>query len=722
MFPLALIPGSIGKVCRKAIHVRAHEEPPGNCFFPSFLNPSHKIHSVRLLVVIGLASSALTLGSRASDSVAATNSVERLKSLTLEDVLNTPITSVLKRSENSFQAAAAVSVISHDDIARSGARSIPEALRLAPGMTIASMDSHTWAVSSRGLTDLLSDRLLVLIDGRTVYSPLFAGVFWDLQNYPLEDIDRIEVVRGPGGTLWGANAVNGVVNIITRNSKETLGTYFTSGVGTVERAFFDARYGASLSDDLTARAYFSGYKRENFQGGFDDSQNLQGGFRTDWSREQTTITLQGDYYHSEGDQRVIYGTYAGYTPNQGFPLTESTFPGDGGNILGRFFHSFSEDSDIQLQAYYDRVDHNFLGSETLQEIYNVEWQQRFNLPLNQNLTYGLGYRYLPDSVASGKNFIPVPNSLGRQDFNGLVQDEVQLVPDRLRLTLGSKIEHNDYTGFEFQPTVRLAWLITPKHTLWAAVSRAVQVPSRLDHDSTTPEVDPSVYPMQMDPTGATLIPVFSAGTTPQGTGTKVQELVAYELGYRGQLRDNLAIDITGFYNDYSHFLIADYRGMDYLTSPYQHYLLHFHVINGGYARTFGFESTMEWRATDRWRIVGTYSLLIEHLDDTVANFSVFGRGRDPGQQVSLRSSWDLPHDLQVDLWGRYVDELPYFPVKAYFNLDARLSWHPWTRLEIAIVGKNLIEGNRMEFGSESFLPTQVTAVPRSAYLQLTYRY
>jgi iron complex outermembrane receptor protein len=424
VFPLVKISGLIGNASRQALHVRADEKPKGNSVAPSLPKSSRQNQSIRFLVFIGLAYSVLGLGARADESAATTNSVERLKSLTLEDVLNTPITSVSKRSENSFQAAAAVSVISHDDIARSGARSIPEALRLAPGMTIASMDSHTWAVSSRGLTDLLSDRLLVLIDGRTIYTPLFSGVFWDLQSYPLEDIDRIEVIRGPGGTLWGANAVNGVVNIITRNSKETLGTYFTSGVGTVERAFFDARYGAALSDDLTARAYFSGYKRENFQGGFDDSQNLQGGFRTDWSRDQTTLTLQGDYYHNEGDQRVIYGTYAGYVPNQGFPMTESTFPGDGGNILGRFFHSFSEDSDVQLQAYYDRVNHDFLGTQTLQEIYNVEWQQRFNLPLNQNLIYGLGYRYLPDSVTSGKNFIPVPNSLGRQDFNGFIQDEV----------------------------------------------------------------------------------------------------------------------------------------------------------------------------------------------------------------------------------------------------------------------------------------------------------
>jgi iron complex outermembrane recepter protein len=654
-------------------------------------------------------------------TASATNSLERLASLSLEDVLHSEVTSVSKYPQTFFESAAAISVISDEDIARSGVRSIPDALRLVPGMTVASMDSHSWAISARGLTDLLSDRLLVMIDGRTVYSPLFAGTFWDLQNYPLADIARIEVIRGPGGALWGANAVNGVVNIVTKSSQDTLGGFVTAGSGTVERGFLDARYGAKISDELTGRLYFSTYKRENFPNGFDDSQNIQGGFRTDWLRDQTTITLQGDYYHSETDQRVVYGSYAAYLPNQPFPLVDARFPGDGGNVLGRAVHRFSDESEIQLQAYYDRVEHNFLGTPTRQEIYDVELQHRFPLPLNQSLMYGIGYRYMPDYIQTLHNFGADPSSSGHQVASAFVQDEIKITPESLRLTLGTKVEHNDYTGFEFQPTARLSFLPTPRQTYWASVSRSVQVPGRLDHDGFTPGVDAISYPPAPGPGGG-LIPVFSKTYAPQGPNTKIQETITYELGSRFQLSDQFAVDVSGFYNEYSDFLISDVQDTQFLTTPFPLYLVRYDIVNGGRAQTYGFEGDVEWHATENWRLVGTYSLLKEHLDDTVANLSIFSRGREPVQQVSLRSSLDLPHDIQFDLWGKFVDQLQFFQVKAYFNLDVRIAWRPTRRIEAAIVGKNLIEGPRVEFGSESYLPTQVTPVPRSVYGQVTFKF
>lgn len=676
-------------------------------------------------ILCGLLLGGASAGGRAAEEAEATNTVSYLRNLSLDDLLHKEVTSPSMRPEKMFEVPSAVFSIDNDELRRSGVRTIPEALRLVPGMNVARMDSHTWAISARGFNDLLADRMLVMIDGRTVYSPLFSGVNWDIQDTLLEDVERIEVIRGPGGTLWGANAVNGVVNVITKDAKDTQGVYATGGAGNVERGFVGGRYGGRVGEDTFVRGYVQGYKRDNFPNGFDDSEAVQGGFRADWQKAQNHVTLQGDGYAAKGSMRVRYPSYEAYDPTTSdFPLVDQRYPSAGGNVLFRFQREFSSESDLQLQAYYDRAERNELGTYLIQNIFDVQFQHRFPLPLGQNLNYGVGYRCLPDTVGTGPLYGAIPQHRNNQVFSGFVQDEIELVEDRLRLTFGTKLEHNDYTDWETQPSARLAWLPSSRQTVWAAVTRAVQVPGRLQRDATTPTIGPGPVPIvpALDPAYGD-VPGFTTTVNPQGQDAGSQKLMAYELGYRLQPADRLSFDVAGFYNQYSDFLIFDFPyAPEFSTTPYPHNLYTGRVINGGEAETYGFEVSARWSVLDTWRLTGSYALLIEDLDDTVAYYSIFSRGRDPKNQASLRSSLDLPANLAFDAWLRYVDHLSFFHVDHYLTLDLRLGWKPSPRFELAVVGQNLVQPSHLEFGPETYLPTQVNPVPRSFYLQVTYRY
>jgi iron complex outermembrane receptor protein len=391
----------------------------------------------------------------------------------VEELMDVEVTSVSRRPEKLTEAASAIQVITGEDIRRSGANSIPEALRLAPNLQVAQVNSSQWAVSSRGFNNVLSNKLLVMIDGRTVYTPLYAGVFWDVQDALLEDIDRIEVVSGPGGTLWGANAVNGVINIITKSAKDTQGFFMEAGAGTESNGFGSMRYGGQLSPGLYYRVYGKGFNRDELvvADGSDagDGWDMgQGGFRLDWEPNQDDVlTLQSDFYDSKPNPEAASD-----------PVVAM-----GGNILGRWTHKISDDSDFQVQFYYDRTrrDFNDEFTENL-DTYDFDAQHRFQIGDRQEIIWGLGYRRMDDSVANLELLGFDPGNKTLSLYSAFIQDEITLIEDRLRLTLGSKFEHNEYTGFEVQPSGRLAWTPSTEHTVWAAVSRAVRTPSRIDRD------------------------------------------------------------------------------------------------------------------------------------------------------------------------------------------------------------------------------------------------
>ena len=410
---------------------------------------------------------------------------QELKRMNLEDLLKIEVTTASRVPEPTSNVAAAVFVLTQDDILRSGAQSIPQVLRLVPGLQVARINGGTWAIGIRGFADRLARSILVLIDGRAVYSPLFAGTYWENQDTLLADIDRIEIIRGPGGTLWGANAVNGIINIITKSAKDTHGAYVTAGGGSEDRGFASVRYGGTVGP-ASVRGYFKALDRgpEFHADGndYDGWRGGQGGFRSDWDPRNRTLTLQGDAYDGRLGERP---TIALYTPPLFSQTTSVDAPISGANMLARFASGVATGDSFQVQAYYDRTNRDEIPIGEDRDTGDLDFQQTLRRWNRQTLTWGAGYR-----VSSGRITAVAPSAIEpvrRTDnlFSAFAQDEFALSPNRFRLTIGAKFEHNSYSGFEVQPTARVLWTIDAANSLWAAVTRAVRTPSRVEADYTT---------------------------------------------------------------------------------------------------------------------------------------------------------------------------------------------------------------------------------------------
>src|SRR2546428_3253942 len=476
-----------------------------------------------IFFTLGLACLAEAAFAQQPDSAALRpdSSLSALKKLSIEQLMNLQVTSVSKRPERLSQTAPASGVIRQRDIGRPGASSLAEARPLASNRRAAKVDSRQWAISARGFNGTTANKLLVLIDGRTIYTPLFSGVFWDVQEVPLEDIDRIEVISGPGATLWGANAVNGVINVITKDAKDTQGFLLTGGGGTEQHGFGTVRYGAALGSSVRARIYGRGFDRDatafpSGQDAADDWHLEQGGFRMDWEASSAShATLQGDLY----DGRIAQ--------DSGGDIAVT-----GRDVIARWSRTLSEQSSLTAQLYYDRTHRDIprLFGEDL-DTYDVELQLSTRLGARHDLVWGLGYRNINDRTVVGADstLAFLPTQVAREWFTGFVQDEIALVPNRVHVTLGTKIEHNDYTGFEIQPSGRVSWRLASSGLLWAAVSRALRTPSRIDRELFAPAK----------------APYFLAG----GPDFHSEEELAYELGYRYQ-RGSVALSVATFYSRY----------------------------------------------------------------------------------------------------------------------------------------------------------------------------
>jgi iron complex outermembrane receptor protein len=645
----------------------------------------------------------------------------------IEELLNTPIAIVSGHQEKFSDSPAAVSIITQDDIRRSGATSIPEALRLVPGLEVAQVDSHQWAISARGFNDLFANKLLVLQDGRSIYTPLFSGVFWDVQDTLMEDIDHIEVVRGPGATVWGANAVNGVINIITKNAKDTQGILITAGAGTEERGFGGFRYGGQLREDVYFRIYGKYFNRDdsalpNGNDARDAWQMGQGGVRIDWDtleKHGNLLTLQGDLYGGRINQ--TFGTYDPSNPPAYFRSVQDELRVAGGNVLGRWTHEFSESSDLKLQMYYDRTERKTAIFMENQDTYDLDFKHHFKLGERNDILWGAGFRATSDKIGNSPTISFNPDSRSIQLFSTFVQDEITLVPKRLRLTLGSKFEHNDFTGFEVQPSGRLLWTPHDHHTIWASISRAVRTPSRAEEDVKLSNVIPANGLFPGSPT--------AVSTLYGNENFQSEELTAYELGYRVQPAMNLSFDLATFYNVYDHL-----RSVELGPSPTQPitapppppgFFIPGHGGNLLYGETYGVELTSTWQVMEGWRLIPSYTLLkmqLHRQPGSTDTTSESDEGKSPQQQVSLRSSMDLPKGFSLDCTLRFVDRLPALHISSYVALDVRLGWHTKNdRLEMALVGQNLLSGNHAEF-APSFINTQVTQVQPGVYGKITVRF
>ena len=612
---------------------------------------------------------------------------EALKKLSIEQLMNLQVTSVSKRPERLSQTASAIQVITQEDIRRSGASSLAEALRLATNLQVAQVDSRQWAISARGFNSTTANKLLVLIDGRTVYTPLFSGVFWDVQEVPLQDIDRIEVISGPGATLWGANAVNGVINVITKDAKDTQGLLLSGGGGTEQHGFGTVRYGAALGSRVRARIYGRGFDRDatmrtNGQDAADDWYLGQGGFRMDWEASSASrATLQGDLY----DGRISQ-------PSPGADIAVS-----GGNVTAKWSRTISGKSSLAGQLYYDRTHRDIPGlfAEDL-DTYDVDLQHGTRLGARHDVVWGLGYRLINDRIVNSSFLAFLPAHVARQWFTGFVQDEIALVPNRLHVALGTKLEHNDYTGFEIQPSGRVNWRLSPSGTLWAAVSRALRTPSRIDRELFV-RIPPAT---------------FLAG----GPGFHSEEELAYELGYRHQ-QGSLALSVATFY--------SRYHGLRSLEQVYVNPLAPDTVVigNGQDGESYGAELTADYRVTDRWRLRAGYTELRVHVWPNPGSTDM-SRGatesQAPDRQFFLLSSVDLPAHLGLAAWFRAIDDINNQVVPAYAELNVTLTWRPTSKVECSLVGQNLLHSRHREFGAAAS-PTR-RDIQRGVYGAVAWRF
>jgi iron complex outermembrane receptor protein len=641
----------------------------------------------------------------ASDIAAAAS----LTDMSLEELLKIEVTSVSKRTEHMSDSPAAIFVVTQDDIRRMGATSIPEALRLVPGLQVSRVDRNKWGINARGFNGgFQANKMQVLVDGRSVYTPLFSGVWWDEQDTVMEDIERIEVIRGPGASLWGANAVNGVINIITKQARNTQGGLLSTAAGDEDNAVVALRYGGSAGENTHYRVYGKYFDRDGFvdargEDAGDNWRQKKTGFRLDHRlTADDGLTLQGDFH--EGDVGGALGAAATLRPPYERPASGEQRTRSA-NVLGRWKRRLSETSDFALQLYYDRSERMTpsLSLDWIIDTADIDFQHSFAVGTRHKVLWGGGYRYLHNDFHSSFEISSDPSERSDHWSNLFIQDEMKLITDRLGLTLGTKLEHRDVVGFMLQPNARLLWTPDDRHTLWVSVARAMRTPSWGEQDSRF-NVATQTRP------GAPFPALFFW----QGSrDTDPEELTAYELGYRSQVLSRLAMDSVLFYHVYDKLIgfqrspcsLRVTTGIPHLDCP----LVFANTLEG---ETYGVELFADWRPFDAWRLLAGYTLLKTDLRARRPNTRIASItsevGVDPQHQFFLRSAFDLPHNVQFDVMFRHVDSLPRFRLDSYQTLDLRLAWMPSRNLELAFLGRNLTDDRHFESGELPILtPTAI---------------
>lgn len=634
-----------------------------------------------------------------------------LADLSVEELMNESVTSVSKKHTTVNQSPAAVAVVMQDDIRRLGVTTIPEALRLVPGVDVARISANQWAVSSRGFNSQFARSLLVMMDGRTLYTPAFAGVFWDVADTVMEDIDRIEVIRGPGATLWGANAVNGVINILTKSARETQGLLLSTTEGSEERFSGTARYGGQLGQDFFYRAYVKRFVRDGLVDNTgadarDDWDMWQSGFRTDWlTSPENAFTFQGDYYTATTRQnhREIQ-----FTPPF---VREQLFEYDhhGVNVIGRWTHNFSPTSQLSLQAFFDHSLHEGRNSDETRDTTDLDFQHRFAVGARHDIVWGLGYRNNAEYKTSSVNLQWAAARHSAHFHTAFVQDEIALVRDALKLIAGVKFERHEVIGLETQPGLRLLWMPTAHQTLWAGASRAARTPSGFE---TGARLNNAVF--QPAPSG----PLMESARVGNPDLTS-EELRAFELGYRFEPGSRWSLDLATFYNQYRDLIGSVPQPNRFEATPVPHILIPLLAANNDAANTWGAELAIQWRASDHWRLSADYSWLKTNMRLDKAR-----EGDSPQHQAHLRSYLTLAPRWELNTSLSYVSQLftsiSRQHIPAYTQLDVGLTWRPTTSLELGVWGRNLLDGHHQEYAS---LQTSFrTEIPRSFLGRITWRY
>lgn len=602
-------------------------------------------------------------------------------------------------------------MITAEDIRRSGFSSIPEVLRLAPGVEVARDGAHSWTISIRGFNSDLSNKLLVLIDGRSVYSPLFAGVFWDAQDTLLQDIERIEVISGPGGTLWGANAVNGVINIITRSAWDTRGSLAELGLGDEHQGVIGLRHGFTVTDAIAARAYLKYSEHDatllpSGVDGVDDGRMARGGFRMDWQRDAATqVTVQGDIYGAELGSFIRGDFTLGTLPG---PDTPGEVDISGHHLLARWERDLANGSNFQLLAWYDHTSRDIPGSfNEKRDTLDIDFQHHISRGRLHNIVWGAGFRLTSDELDNTLFATFLPAERTDRTFSLFIEDEIALFDDRLSLTVGTKIEHNDYTDFEFQPNVRAAWAVAEGQTLWVALSRAVRIPARLNTDLhlTAPVSVPGLpVPLYVNVNG--------------NDNYRSEELLATEAGYRVAVTPNLSLDLSLYYNQYDYLQTHEAGDLTAVGDPPEYVLLPAVLANNMEGDTYGGSLVANWQAASFWRLQFQYAYLdfdLELKPESANPEALNIAGNSPANQAALHSYLELPRDLDLYTGIQYVDELPAMGVPSRTAINLSVGWRPVERLRISLTVRNLNDDTHLEFGGGNL-------IERNAHLKAVWTF
>ncbi len=641
-------------------------------------------------------------------------------SMSLEDLMNIEVTSAAKHQQKLSDVAAAIYVITEEDISHSGAENVAELLRMVPGIQVARVGNNSWAVSVRGFNSRFSNKLLVLIDGRSIYSPIFSGVFWERQNIPLDLIERIEVVRGPGGSLWGANAVNGVINIITKKAEKTQGRHIEGLIGSPEQFRTATWAGSSFHDEIFSRIYVNALDRDGFEttSGKDakeDFQAIQTGFRTDWvQKERDTVSISADLFYGEMGVRSVLPSFE--YPYHKIKTSESDILT--GNILFNITHAFTNDHKFKLQAYYDLDNNNayFLGYRV--DTFDLEAQYDLDFHQNNHLVTGLGFRHIKADFDSTWYTKFSPETHKDDIFNFFLQDEIALLEDKGHLTIGTKFEHNPYTGLEIQPSVKFLWKKDSGKILWASIAKAVH----------TPDISMVGTKVPVHVVRGSLLNVHPILISYKGNSHFDSEVLwAYEAGFRNGISSSATFDINLFLHRYSRLLatVYSYETAVQHQEPIDHQEIFVKPANKMRGEVWGMELALRYKINEWWSVKGSYTYtkmylhpkgtITRNLDDK--DFE----GRVPEQMFYAQSTMFLSNNIDVDMVLRYMDSLPSLSIPSYWEADIKVKWRPRKNLEISFAGQNLLDEAHPEFNSD-FLSQEMVEIQRTFYAKVSWHF
>ena len=637
-----------------------------------------------------------------------------LMEMSLEELISLQVTSAAKAPTSLLKTPAAIYVITQEDIRRSGANSIPELLKMVPGMNVAQLDSNRWAISARGFSGQFANKLLVMIDGRSVYTPFFSGVLWDVQDLVLAEIDRIEVIRGPGASLWGANAVNGIINIITRSAEETSGAQVTAWVGTEERGGLSLMQSSEIASNSYLRLTAKGFVRDDSQlNGVDADDDMtmgRVGFRWDYVGNTWIGKTTGGFYQGENGANYDLISHAG---DYHHPVNADTDM-FGGHLLTQWSRQLNVKSSLSFQFYFDDSHREEVPYDEDLQVLDGEFQYNYEFRPGHKLTWGGNLRTYFDDLTAHTHILIDPASEQYNLYSVFIQDDYPLLKN-LTLTLGSKFEHNDFTGWEVQPNGRLLWEISETISLWGAVSCAVRTPSRYE---STGQIVVALYPPghELNP-----YPIPAIYNFRGSDNFKSEDLTAYEFGLRSLLDENLSVDFSIFYNDYNNLRTGNDPESTLIVDADGAYVELVGTANNDLeGETYGFEAAVEWQVTDDWKWLGSYSYM-EMDFDFAGQLEAFLNSFYARHQGSLQSRLNLSDNIETDLWLTYTDEIAIQNQPEIWDLSVRLGWQPTPQWQLELVGQNLLHDHKKQLTSE-VITVVSSEIERGLFFRVNYKF